>query len=201
MSTTTPAIDHVAAPEARGNPPRTALQIVTVLVVGLAAVTFLTVSVPGTYFLILMFLPLLWAVLGLVWVVLALVTIARSGFLATATNRYLLAMALIAAGTAGAVASGAPFHVRLALSRPAMEALAVELLEPGVIGSADRWIGLFDAESITEFAGGYRFLVKGTGFLDPAGFAYSPNGEPPNLGGEDRYTHIEGPWWVWVESW
>jgi hypothetical protein len=65
----------------------------------------------------------------------------------------------------------------------------------------DRSIGLFDAEQIERFEGGYRFLVKGTGFLDPAGLAYSPDGPPPDLGGEDSYEAFSGPWWIWVESW
>ncbi|MEA2460152.1 MAG: hypothetical protein QOH90_329, partial [Actinomycetota bacterium] len=23
----------------------------------------------------------------------------------------------------------------------------------------------------------------------------------PNIGGEDRYYHLEGPWYLWEESW
>lgn len=45
-----------------------------------------------------------------------------------------------------------------------------------------------------------RFLVSGTGFIDPGGFAFSPDG-PPAVVGEDYYTHFYGPWYIWVESW
>jgi hypothetical protein len=39
-----------------------------------------------------------------------------------------------------------------------------------------------------------------TGFLDPVGFAYSPNRQPAVIG-EDTYVHFDGPWYLWEESW
>ncbi|MUL40724.1 hypothetical protein FZ103_05930 [Streptomonospora sp. PA3] len=45
--------------------------------------------------------------------------------------------------------------------------------------------------------GGARFLVEDAGFLDTAGFAYSPGGRPPHPG-EDTYRHVSGPWYTWI---
>jgi hypothetical protein len=65
--------------------------------------------------------------------------------------------------------------------------------------SIDR-IGLWQVDRAERVRGGMRFLVAGTGFLDPVGFAYSPQGTPPVIG-EDDYVHLEGAWYVWTESW
>jgi hypothetical protein len=54
---------------------------------------------------------------------------------------------------------------------------------------------------IERFDGGYRFLVRDMGLLDPVGLADSPLGPPPNLGGEDRYKRLNAECWIWVESW
>jgi hypothetical protein len=63
-----------------------------------------------------------------------------------------------------------------------------------------QWIGFFEADRVDRIDGGYRFLVNGAGFIDQAGFAYSPNGAPEHLG-DDSYRHYDGPWWIWSESW
>jgi hypothetical protein len=43
-------------------------------------------------------------------------------------------------------------------------------------------------------------LVVATFYVEPTGFAYSPNGDPAAVGGEDVYEHLDGPWYVWRES-
>jgi hypothetical protein len=91
-----------------------------------------------------------------------------------------------------------PFEVRLGLSRPGMDA-AASTLEAG--GDATfGWIGWFPVERTDRLEGGFRFLISGSGFLDPIGFAYMRDGEPPVIG-EDRYEPIGDGWWLWVESW
>ena len=62
------------------------------------------------------------------------------------------------------------------------------------------WIGLYPVEKIEAVPSGMRFIVRGTGFLDRAGFAWSPNGTPTVIG-EDHYKHLAGPWYAWRESW
>ncbi len=66
-------------------------------------------------------------------------------------------------------------------------------------GAAPAWIGLYPVERIDRYENGCRFLIWGSGFLDPVGFAY-PAGEPPRIG-EDRYEFIGDGWWHWTESW
>lgn len=61
-------------------------------------------------------------------------------------------------------------------------------------------VGLFPVRSVESFGGGVRFLVNEC-MVDMCGFAYSSEGRPPNLGGEDSYYHLEGGWFLWEESW
>ena len=53
---------------------------------------------------------------------------------------------------------------------------------------------------VDRYENGFRFLIWGSGFLDPVGFAYASEGEPPIVG-EDRYEPLGGGWWHWTESW
>ena len=83
-----------------------------------------------------------------------------------------------------------------------MERLAAGLTQPSLCyyPDANRWLGVYPVDRVETITGGMRFLVKGTGFLDREGFAYSPNG-PPKAIGEDYYTHFSGPWYLWRQSW
>jgi hypothetical protein len=204
--TSTPAADsppYAGAERAPGTA-RTSfgLRALTVSVVAFAVLTLWAVSIPGTYFLLLIFLPMFWAVLGIVWLVAGLRTIYRTGFRGTLVNRWLIGTVVVALLTAGAIAADVPLRVRFEASRAAMDAIGPRLAAAAAPQELpDQWIGLFDAERIERFEGGFRFLVKGSGFLDPVGFAYSPDRSPPNIGGEDRYEPFEGGWWIWTESW
>jgi hypothetical protein len=62
-------------------------------------------------------------------------------------------------------------------------------------------IGLWRTGRVERIPGGMRFTVSEAGFFDAGGFAYSPHGKPANVGGEDAYTHLDGPWYLWDESW
>lgn len=163
-------------------------------------ITLWTFSVPGTYFLPLMILPYLWAGIVVVWLILALRIAGRA--LAAFRDRSVLAGVAIAVSTLLAVVLELPLQARWQLSQGPIEALVVQMTASNAPGSIeDRPVGLFDAERVESFDGGFRFLVKGTGFLNPYGFAYSPSGPPPDIGGEDYYEHFTGPWWFWEEDW
>ena len=101
--------------------------------------------------------------------------------------------------TAGLLMTSAPLLVRFNLSQSEMDQLArarqseVEILDVGRVG-------LFPVRSVESFDGGVRFLVNEC-MVDMCGFAYSSEGRPPNLGGEDSYYHLEGGWFLWEESW
>jgi hypothetical protein len=83
--------------------------------------------------------------------------------------------------------TGEPFEVRLALSRPAMDQAAAEIIAGG---STDRgWIGLWPVEDVERLPGGMRFVISGCGFIDRCGFAYSTSGSSAGLAapaGENR---------------
>jgi hypothetical protein len=181
---------------------RVGFKLSTLALAALAAVTMFCFSVPGTYFLVLMWLFYPWFLVGGVWLVLAIVLIGRAGPRSAVRNRWLLGGFGLILVTALAFPTSWPLHIRFQLSRPALEALAVEMARPDAPKLIEtRQIGLFDAEWIEPFDGGYRFLVAGAGFISPGGLIFSPEGTPPNIGGEDRYYPFIGPWWIWIEDW
>ncbi len=91
-----------------------------------------------------------------------------------------------------------PFEARLAASRPGMDEAAARIMADA--DAAPGWIGLYPVDRIDRYENGFRFLIWESGFLDPVGFAYASEGEPPIVG-EDRYELIGDGWWHWTESW
>jgi hypothetical protein len=91
-----------------------------------------------------------------------------------------------------------PFEARLGASRPGMNQAAARIMVDA--DAAPGWIGLYPVDRIDRYETGFRFLIWGSGFLDPVGFAYASEGEPPIVG-EDRYEPIGDGWWHWTESW
>lgn len=177
-----------------------AFKVATVALAIVAIPTWYALSVPGSYFLLLMLLFYGWLLVGGTWLVLAIAWIdkARRGAL---RSPWLIGGVAMILASASALALDWPLHVRFQLSRPALDRITAEMAAEAPQMTERRTIGLFDAEWLEPFDGGYRFLVRDAGFLDPGGLAYSPNGEPPNIGGEDRYYPFSGPWWIWIESW
>jgi hypothetical protein len=106
------------------------------------------------------------------------------------------------------IVTGLPLHARFLASRSALTAEAQRIAaEPEAFparpleSGEPRWIGLYPINRAEAIPGGARFVVADTGFVDLCGFAWSPEGEPANVGGEDRYLHFHGDWWTWRESW
>ena len=93
----------------------------------------------------------------------------------------------------------APFRLAFYLSRPAMDRLAQQVLDAPDEAPRGAWVGLYNADAIETVPGGMRFIVSGAGVFTRVGFAYRPSGPPPVT--PDRYRHIEGPWYVWIEDW
>lgn len=158
------------------------------------------ISAPAGYFLLILAAALAWSALAAIWggwlLVAVLQRAGRDG-LRRRWRRWLSAPAITLVVFAN-VALDAPLRMRLALSEPALRAAAVALAsgesrEPG-------WYGLFALTTMERLPGGARFQVRNTGFLDVGGFAYSPDGPPPVLG-SDRYEHLTGPWYSWVNCW
>ena len=173
--------------------------------VAVASAAFMTLwafSVPGGPDMgVFVFLMLGWMAIGALWLLRLLAALIAGGFgRVSGVWQWWVTPVVIVLATAGLLVTSAPLLVRFELSQGAMEELAREATANGALPRPDR-VGLFPVERVTRFQGGMRFLVKGAGFLDPGGFAFSPDGRPPNLGGEDHYFHLEGPWYVWQESW
>ena len=93
-----------------------------------------------------------------------------------------------------------PIKARFFVSLPAMNRLAEQAkMDPDSILDED-WVGLYPIKDVSTFEGGFRFLVRWAGFLDPGGFAYSENGSPPYPPGIeecDFYGPLHGNWYLW----
>ena len=81
-----------------------------------------------------------------------------------------------------------------------MDDLAAEMLASGQASVPNQRLGLYRAKDIERIGEAVRFNVAPSGFGNKTGFVYSPAGQPPRLG-EDTYSHLDGPWYVWEESW
>lgn len=174
-----------------------------VAVVLTAALTFWAVSVPGWYFGPTVGAVLLWLAIGCAWLISLLVGALwkRSWLLRPWSWGHVAAAPALAAATFVLVVVGAPLEVRYRLSKPEMNRVARDVMHSrGPNRPAITEIGLFDVDRVERIPGGVRFVVRGTGFLSVAGFAYLPSHEPAVLA-EEYYRHLDGPWYVWQESW
>lgn len=96
--------------------------------------------------------------------------------------------------------TSAPMQIRYTTNKSEMNAAVKAVAaDPSSAAKIDR-IGNLRVEEVQRIPGGMRFLVKDSGWLDPAGFAYSADGEPRSYG-EDLYEPLSDGWWVWTASW
>lgn len=185
-------------------PVRRALQVspklpFTLIVLGASIATLWAFSWPGGpnmgRFVLLL---ACWMVLGLYWLFRVAAAPLAGGSLREGWGWWFAAPAIVVV-TAGLLLSSAPLRLRIALSMDDMNRFATSVMQDPS-GPHPNRVGSFPIGRVEDFDGGMRFLVRGTGFLDPFGFAYSPAGKPPRLG-EDSYWHLDGPWYLWEESW
>ena len=167
----------------------------------LAGFTLWAFSVPGGPSMgVFASMVLTWFAIGGYWLARLIFAALAGGFprLRAAWVRW-TAPAAVVVLTAGLLVTSAPLLVRFNLSQGEMDQLArasqsdIQLLDVGRVG-------LYTVRSVETFDGGVRFLVNEC-MVDMCGFAYSSEGRPPNLGGEDSYYHLEGNWYLWEESW
>lgn len=146
-------------------------------------------------------LMLAWLVLGAYWLI-RLVGAAFADGVGSIRSQWIwwVVPAAVVVLTASLLVTSAPLLVRFNLSQGSMERFALAVIGSSRVSKPSR-VGLYPVARVQRFEGGMRFLIRGSGFLDPSGFAYSPEDRPPNLGGEDNYVHLEGPWYLWEESW
>lgn len=101
-----------------------------------------------------------------------------------------------------------PFHLRLALSRGAMDQAAAEVLGGGATDRA--WIGLYPVSNVERLPNGMRFVITDD-LLGRLGFAYASDGAPADPGEGtsddsglwccDQYESIGGGWYLWTQEW
>jgi len=157
-------------------------------------------SVPGSYFFAGMLAFWVWAIVCAVWLIRLLVAAVLRRTTTFRRVGHWLVTPVVAVLAFTIVQTGAPLRVRFELSHGAMDSTARAVIAGTKAPRTVRRIGFWDVTTVERIRGGMRFLVADTGFLDPAGFAYSPNGTPEVIG-EDYYAHYAGPWYIWEESW
>lgn len=159
-------------------------------------------SSPGARLWMWLILLVLWGGLAAYWALgLPAAIIERHALPSKSAWSHWLVLPAIAAVTVAFWYSSVPLNARFVVSRPAMNDLAAELLaSPDRTTAPNQRLGLYWAKDIEQVRGTVRFHVASSGFGNNAGFAYSPAGAPPQLG-EDSYWHLEGPWYLWEESW
>lgn len=167
-----------------------------------AAFSFAVLTVPGGYTLPLLANVALWMFIGGVWALRLLTAgivafehqrrefVRMRAWLRWAVVPAILLLVLLMARWQ------VPLRVTFWSSRGALEMLAAQALSrPQTLAQPD-WVGWFPVHNVEAFPGGVRFLVRGTGFLDQFGLAYSPDGPPPGTM-DHHYRHLSGDWYVW----
>jgi hypothetical protein len=133
------------------------------------------------------------------WAIWALIAAMRRGrSLQIMRSPALLAQFIVLVTVYLAVSFGLGFRARLALSKPALRALAQHAVE-GTRTTDARWVGLFRVRESDAIGGAVRFITADCSF-DDCGVAYKQGGPPPQ-GGEDSYTDLGAGWWHWHRSW
>jgi len=176
----------------------------TCLWFALAVVAVTDAAVGFSYFLTLSFGLM---VLGSIWVLRGAITLIQ--VFARARHRGKLVLTIFSwLALPGVVfcSAGLAWHkiglkLRVRMSEPAL-AEFVRTVEPGsnqIFDGSGKCVGLFRILEAENTAGCVRFITTQE-FLDHAGLAHCPEGEPPVMG-EDCYRHLYGPWWHWYRSW
>jgi hypothetical protein len=148
----------------------------------------------------LMFTMLLWYLLAAIWAARAVgAAIATRLRFARAEWIRWLGVPLIMGVTYFWTQTGAPFDLRLAWSRTAMDQVAAEVMAGG---TTDRdWIGLWPAEDVERLPGGMRFIVADCGLADRCGFAYSASGSISGIDPDNPndYERLDEHWFTWTD--
>lgn len=161
---------------------------------------------PGGYFSLVMLSLIGWVLFGGIWCLRLVITLGlmlyhhdRPPSPLNWAMRWMVAP-LIVCLTLGLIVKRVPLRAGFRLSRPAMQQLAQQVMAvpPGGVMPADRFVGIYHASSAEQLPWGMRFEVKGAGFMDRCGFAYSPAG-PPLPTSDDHYTRLYGGWYIWRE--
>ena len=144
--------------------------------------------------------------LGMVWLIWPLVRILaahRYGWptsLLLRGQRQRILVGVMIAACAVAILYRLPERDALAISRPAMQRLADELIASPTPYLPDRRVGLFMATRIRQIPGGMRFTVEEHNRAYRAGYAYMPKQDPKRLGSRRVYRYLGNGWFAWREE-
>jgi hypothetical protein len=158
----------------------------------LVCATFYAVSVPGWYFELTLAVIAAWILVGASWVVSIATVVLRRRPLEPADAVVPVLVLVVGA----LVVVDAPLQARYRLSRSAMNATARRVVAHPEQARTIHRIGFWRTDRVERIPGGMRFTVSEAGFFDAGGFAYSPHAAPAKVGGEDVYTHLDGPWYL-----
>jgi hypothetical protein len=134
-----------------------------------------------------------WAVAGTIWLVKLGVNV-TSGAAETVRRdwpKWLLPLVVGVAGLVFAV-SPAPFMVRFELSKPTLERAAAQVRSGAIQAGASVDLGLCDGW-VGSYEGGYVSFGLGDG----VGIAEFSAGATPIGDTHERWSHIDGDWWMW----
>lgn len=161
-------------------------------------------SLPGSPLIWLLPALGLWLAVGIVWLVRLISAIQRRSFTPSLVIAPLVVLVLVAL-----FLSPLPLQARFALSRSAFEQAVRSLPENQAEGGSLGMVGTYRISEWTRTGDGVLFYsASGTGLVDQAGFAYSPNGVPKALTNSDDpgfevlgWQDLGGGWYSWQASW
>ena len=84
-------------------------------------------------------------------------------------------------------------------SRPAIEALAREVMSQPHLQHDNRWVGLYFAKRMRALPGGFRFTAQDDDVQFKAGFEYMPSLNP-KTNSFHAYTYMGDGWWAWRDE-
>jgi hypothetical protein len=96
-----------------------------------------------------------------------------------------------------------PLRAAMAVSQPAMDRMAQDLIASGQPYADDQWVGVYPAKRIKVLPGntGVRFTVEQDNRAYRSGFVYFPHIDPKKSSWRNKdYRHVSGSWWAWREE-
>jgi hypothetical protein len=149
--------------------------------------------------------------LGVLWIAWPIVRIIAAKTYGWPTSllmrgqRLRLTVGLCILAAAVAIFYQLPMRAALAISRPAMDKMATDLLASGEQYGDDKWCGVYKATRVKVIPtpgnsrGGVRITVEETNRAYRSGFLYLPNAETKR-NYRRSYQYVGGGWWAWREE-
>jgi hypothetical protein len=177
-----------------------------------AALLLISGSVPGTFGDLLATGAFCGTVLAVLWFIRFVIAIDYNtlSFKEAAIRRRWLTTPAVVVVTILLLWVQAPLHVTFWLSESAMNRMARDVMKSPIgKGKPNGWIGLYPATGIQRIEGGMQFSIRRLGYLPSTpgsdgkeswGFAYYPDGPPPDSYYLE-YVHFGGPWYLCISRW